>query len=56
MIPQFKATDRPYSEAEVLYIVKGTLTLLIEGNSTGNNDASDDVIPPTINKLDNTKL
>tara|TARA_B110000977_G_C10622926_1_gene316950 strand:- start:127 stop:324 length:198 start_codon:yes stop_codon:yes gene_type:complete len=55
IIPQVKATDKPYCDVAVLYIVKDSLTSLIEGSITGNIDANDDVIPPSINRVDNIK-
>ena len=55
IIPQFKATDKPYSVVAVLYMVSESFTLLVEGNTTGNIDAKEDVIPPSITTVDNMK-
>ena len=55
MIPQIKATDKPYSGAAVLYMVNGSLTVFVEGSITGNSDANEDAIPPTMSKDEHTK-
>ena len=55
IITQFKATDNPYSVVVVLYIVNDSFTLFVDGKITGNSDANEDVIPPTINKLEHIK-
>jgi len=55
MIPQFKATDKPYSVAAVLYMDRESLILFVEGNIIGNIDAKEDVIPPRISKVEKRK-
>ena len=55
MIPQFKATDKPYSGAAVLYMVNGSFMVFVEGNITGNIDAKEDAIPPIISKEEHMK-
>ena len=51
-MPQFKATVKPYSGAAVLYMVSGSFMVLVDGNITGNIDAKEDAIPPTISKVE----
>lgn len=43
------ATDKPYSDAAVLYMDSDSFRLFEEGNISGNKEAKEEVIPPNIN-------
>ncbi len=54
-INQPKPTERPYSWAAAFWIVKEGLTLLVEGNSVGNIEATVVAKLPKINSDENKK-